>query len=79
VFVIYIVLIIIYVLSILVNQKVLEVAKLFYCKILQVARLLYCKVLECKLKSRECDFNFKIVLRKAIILFNSLTNFLFNI
>jgi len=65
VFVIYIVLIIIYVLSILVNQKVLEVAKLFYCKILQVARLLYCKVLKCKLKSRECDFNFKNSFKKS--------------
>jgi hypothetical protein len=48
IFVTYIVLIIAYVLSIFVDQKVLKFAKLFYCK-----------VLECELKSHKCDFNFK--------------------
>ncbi len=57
--VIYIVLIIAYILSIFVNQKVLEIARLLYCKVLQVARLLYCKVLECKLKLRKRNLNFK--------------------
>jgi len=59
VFIIYIVLIIAYILSIFVDQKVLEVARLSYCKILQAARLFYCKVLKYELKLRKRNFNFK--------------------
>ena len=58
-FIIYIVLIIAYVLSIFISQKVLEVAKSFYYKVLQTIRLLYYRIFKCKLKSHKCNFNFK--------------------
>ncbi len=65
-----VVLIIAYVSSIFINQKVLKIAKLFYCKmlriaklfyykVLQIAKLLYCKMLKYELKSHLCNFNFK--------------------
>ncbi len=72
----YVVLIVAYASPILVNQKVLKIAKLLYCKILRIAklsyckvlqttRLLYCKMFECKLKSRKRNFNFKNNFKKS--------------
>ncbi len=61
----YIMLIIAYILSIFINQKILEIAKLLYYKVLQVVRLFYCKILKYKLKLCKRNFDFKNNFKKS--------------
>ncbi len=65
-----VVLIIVYASSMFIDQKMLKIAKLFYCKVSQIAKLshykvlqatrsLYYKVLKYESKSHLYNFNFK--------------------